>query len=53
MLLLQVWQSLMKYLRFAAMWIVWNVPFGRLAPWLMGFAANSKPRKIQSAKFSK
>lgn len=26
-----------------AMWMVWNVPLGRFAPAVMGFAMNSKP----------
>lgn len=26
-----------------AMWIVWNIPCGRLAPHLLGFAMSSKP----------
>ena len=30
-----------------AMWIVWNVPIGRLAPWLFGFAMGSKPHKVK------
>jgi hypothetical protein len=28
-----------------AMWLVLNVPLGRLAPWGFGFAVNSRPRK--------
>lgn len=27
------------------MWLVWNVPLGRLAPWVLGLATRRKPRK--------
>ena len=27
------------------MWLVWNVPLGRLAPWVLGLAMGSKPIK--------
>ena len=27
------------------MWLVWNVPLGKLAPWVMGLATRRKPRK--------
>jgi len=30
-------------MRRLAMWMVWNVPMGRLAPWVLGFALNSYP----------
>lgn len=33
----------MSWIRSVAMWIVWNIPCGKLAPKLMGFALNSKP----------
>ena len=35
----------MNLTRYLAAWIVWNIPCGRIAPWLMGYATNSKPRK--------
>lgn len=34
-----------KLLRSVANWIVWNVPCGNFAPWLMAFALNSYPLK--------
>lgn len=37
----------MKVLRRAAMWLVWNVPLGHAAPWVMGFALNSWPRRVK------
>lgn len=37
-----------NWTRFAAMWIVWNVPIGNLAPRLLGYALNSKPCKNPS-----
>jgi len=33
-------------MRRALLWIVWNVPSGRLAPWILGVALGSRPRKI-------
>ena len=36
----------MKYLRTFAMWCVWNVPLGRFAPHVMGFAMGSKPQLV-------
>jgi hypothetical protein len=30
-----------------AMWLVFNVPLGRLAPWVMGYALNARPRRIR------
>ena len=27
------------------MWLVWNVPLGRLAPWVLGLATKRKPCK--------
>lgn len=33
----------MKLMRSAAMWLVWNVPLGKFAPVLMGFALQRKP----------
>lgn len=38
----------MKYLRRAALWLVFNVPMGKLAPWMMGFALGSRPRRVRS-----
>jgi hypothetical protein len=32
----------MKYIYSVALWIVWNVPCGRLAPKLMAFGVGSK-----------
>lgn len=29
-------------------WLVWNVPMGRLAPWVMGLALGSKPRRARA-----
>ena len=26
-------------------WLVWNVPLGRLAPWVMGLAVGRLPHK--------
>lgn len=40
----------MNYLRRAAMWLVFNVPLGKLAPWMMGFALNSRPRKVRKVQ---
>ena len=37
----------MSYLRCVAMWLVFNVPLGKAAPWVMGFALNSWPRKVR------
>jgi hypothetical protein len=28
-------------------WLVWNVPLGRLAPWVMGIAMGRMPRKVE------
>lgn len=33
-------------IRKAMMWLVWNVPLGRLTPWALGIALNSKPHRI-------
>ena len=41
--------AFMKSMRSAAMWAVWNIPLGKFAPWLMGFAMTSKPRKVKSS----
>jgi hypothetical protein len=34
-------------LRRFAMWLVWNVPLGRMAPHVMGFAMGSKPIAVE------
>lgn len=34
-------------MRKIAWWIVWNIPVGFLAPYLFGYAINSKPVKIR------
>lgn len=51
---LEIAQRVMKSMRSAAMWIVWNIPFGSLAPRLLAFAMNcrsyarvSGPRKTR------
>lgn len=28
------------------MWLVWNVPMGRLAPWVLGYALGSHPKRV-------
>lgn len=28
-------------------WIVFNVPLGRLAPWVLGLALGRRPRKVR------
>jgi hypothetical protein len=28
-------------------WLVWNVPLGPLAPWVMGLALGRKPREVK------
>ena len=30
------------------MWIVWNIPLGKLAPWVFGLAIDSKPERINN-----
>ena len=27
-------------------WLVWNVPLGRLAPWVLGLALGRWPRRV-------
>lgn len=27
-------------------WLVWNVPLGRFAPWVLGLALGTLPRRI-------
>lgn len=36
-------------MRRLAMWLVWNVPMGRLAPWVLGFAMGRRPHRVDSA----
>jgi hypothetical protein len=35
-----------KLLRSAALWIVFTIPLGKAAPWVMGFALRSWPQKV-------
>ncbi len=28
-------------------WLVWNIPLGKAAPWVLGIALGSTPRKIE------
>lgn len=28
-------------------WLVWNVPLGPLAPWVLGLAMGRKPRRVK------
>lgn len=28
-------------------WLVWNVPLGPLAPWVLGLALGRKPQKVK------
>ena len=37
----------MKQLRSLAMWMVWNVPLGWIAPHVMSFAMNSRAVRVQ------
>lgn len=36
----------MNALRSFAMWLVWHVPIGRLAPRLMGFALGASGKRV-------
>ena len=38
---------IMKFIRFVAGWMVWNIPCGKLAPHLMGFYLGCKPARIK------
>ena len=29
------------------MWLVWNVPLGKAAPWVFGLAIGRRPHKIR------
>lgn len=31
-------------------WLVWNVPLGKAAPWVLGLALGSKPERVDEAK---
>lgn len=37
-----------NWTRCVAMWVVWNVPIGKFAPLLMGYALRSTPHLIES-----
>lgn len=28
-------------------WLVWNVPIGPLAPWVLGLALGGRPRRVK------
>jgi len=28
-------------------WLVWHMPLGRLAPWMLGLALGQRPRKVR------
>jgi hypothetical protein len=32
------------------MWIVWNIPIGFLAPWVLGLALGRMPRKAEEGE---
>lgn len=36
-----------KLLRRFAMWLVWNIPLGRFAPHVLGFAVGSKGVRVK------
>ena len=38
-----------NWTRSVAMWLIWNVPCGNLAPVLLGYALRAKPNKIESS----
>ena len=44
--------AFMNWTRSVAMWVVWNVPIGRFAPSLMGYAMRSTPRLTGSRNLS-
>lgn len=29
------------------LWIVWRIPLGTLAPWVLGLAVGSKPERME------
>lgn len=31
-------------------WVLWHVPLGRLAPWVMGLALGRMPRRVRDQK---
>lgn len=35
----------MEVVRSFLFWLVWHVPLGRLAPWVLGLALGSKPQR--------
>ena len=37
-------------IRSALFWMVWNVPMGRLAPWVLGLAMGRVPHKVEKQK---
>ena len=37
----------MKLLRLIVSWVVFNIPMGRLAPYLLGFALGSRGKRIK------
>jgi hypothetical protein len=37
----------MNFLQRLAKWLVFNIPLGRLAPYILGFALGSKPRRVR------
>ena len=36
----------MNKLRGVLFWLVWNVPLGKLAPYILGIALGSKPQRV-------
>ena len=28
-------------------WLIWNVPLGRAAPWVLGLAMKRRPRRVR------
>jgi hypothetical protein len=36
----------MSAIRRMALWLVWNVRLGRIAPYIMGIALKSRPKKV-------
>ena len=42
---MQIGGAMRRLRRRFLMWLVWNVPLGRLAPWVLGLATRRKPRK--------
>lgn len=52
--MINIWRksknSVIKCTRRIAMWAVWNVPLGALAPKFLAFALDSESHKIESEK---